>query len=300
MLAVVRGPKSNPSAAGSASAVTSRATTGPAPSPRVIAVANQKGGVGKTTTAINLAASLAAAEKRVLLVDVDPQANASSGTGYGRDRVSIGVYEAMVERHPLDPIIVQTELPFLDLAPANRDLVGAEVLLADAEARERRLREALDCVKGRYDYVFIDSPPSLGLLTVNALVAADEVLIPLQCEYFALEGLGEIMGTIERVRQAFNPSLELSGIVFCMFDPRTNLTQQVAADVREHFNGAVFETAIPRNVRLSECPSFGKPIILYDIESRGSQSYLALAREFLARRSDQGAAAGRAEAPKKT
>jgi chromosome partitioning protein len=251
---------------------------------RVIAVANQKGGVGKTTTAVNLAASLAAAEKRVLLVDVDPQGNASSGLGHPRgDRGSPSVYDLLIGEKPLAEIIVKTELPHLDLVPANADLAGAEIELVPLPHRELRLRGALRAAAATYDYIILDTPPSLGLLTLNALAAADGVLVPLQCEYYALEGLSDLANTIELVGQSLNPGLAIEGIVLCMVDPRQNLTEQVATEVRGHFHGKVYDTTIPRNVRLSEAPSFGKPILLYDIASKGAKSYLELAREFLGR-----------------
>jgi chromosome partitioning protein len=249
---------------------------------RIFAVANQKGGVGKTSTAVNLAASLAAAERRVLVVDMDPQANASSGLGWPPDRVDRHVYEALLGE-PAAPRIVKTELANLDLLPAHADLVGAEIELVAMADRQTRLRQALAPVRGGYEFVFVDCPPSLGLLTLNALVAADEVLIPLQCEYYALEGLARLLGTIDRVRAQLNPVLVVGGVLLCMVDPRLNLTQQVEREVREHLDGKVFQTVIPRNVRISESPSFGKPILLYDIDSRGCQSYLMAARELLAR-----------------
>ncbi len=253
---------------------------------RVIAVANQKGGVGKTTTAVNLAASLAAAERSVLLVDVDPQGNASSGLGYARgQRGTPSVYDLLIGERSLAEVTVKTELPQLDLVPANADLAGAEIELVGLSNRELRLRGPLREAATRYEFVIIDTPPSLGLLTLNALSAADAVLVPLQCEYYALEGLSDLQNTVELVGRSLNPGLAIEGIVLCMVDSRQNLTEQVANEVRTHFPGKVFATTVPRNVRLSEAPSFGKPIILYDIASKGAKSYLELARELLARAS---------------
>ena len=246
--------------------------------PRIIAIANQKGGVGKTTTAVNLAASVAAAEKKTLLLDFDPQANASSGVGVRPRTLEKSVYDALVGREKLADVIVHTEMPMLDVAPATQDLAGAELELVDAPDRATKLREMVRTLRG-YDYVFIDCPPALGLLTLNALVAADRVIVPLQCEYYALEGLSQLMATIDRVKGSLNTGLDVEGIVLTMFDPRNNLSHQVADEVKKHFR--VFESVIPRNVRLSEAPSHGKPALLYDVQSKGAQGYLSLAREVL-------------------
>ena len=254
---------------------------------RILTIANQKGGVGKTTTAVNLAASLAAAERRTLLVDVDPQGNAGSALGIRRDDSPSSVYEVLTNGLPMAEAIRQTELQYLDLVPASAHLVGAELELAELGEREYRLRDALEPVAGDYDFVVIDCPPSLGLLTLNGLVAAHGVVVPIQCEYYALEGLADILKTIELVKNAANPNLKVDGIVLTMFSPN-NLANQVADEIRKTFKKQVFKTVIPRNVRLSEAPSHGKPILLYDVASKGCQSYLELAQE-LAKRIDGGA-----------
>jgi chromosome partitioning protein len=249
---------------------------------RIIAVANQKGGVGKTTTVINLAASLAAAERKVLAVDADPQGNLTSGLGCKTRDDRPSLYDVLIGERPLEEILVSTELEHLTLAPADRNLTGAEVELVPLLAREFRLRDALKDVAPRYDYVFIDCPPSLGLLTVNALTAAQSVLVPLQCEYFALEGVSELMATLRRVQRALNPELDVEGVLLTMVDERMNLTQQVMSDIKAHFKDKVFGVTIPRSVRLAEAPSFGKPVVLYDIRSKGAEAYLDLAREIMA------------------
>jgi len=254
---------------------------------RIVAVANQEGGVGKTTTAINLAASLAVAERRVLLIDLDPQSNLTSGVGQKGKAGSAGtIYDAITAADALsdpNPFIIPTVVDGLMLIPSDRQLTGAEIEMVPLAHREARLRTLIMSERDRYDYIFIDCPPSLGLLTLNALVAADAVLIPVHCEYFALEGLAELVGTIRRVRAAFNPALDIEGVLLTMVDDRTNLGQQVAAEVRQFFKEKVFRTVIPRNVRLGEAPSHGMPVLLYDVKSRGAEAYLALAREVLER-----------------
>ena len=250
---------------------------------KVITIANQKGGVGKTTTAINLAACLAAAERKVLLVDMDPQGNAGSGLGIDKGSVTQSVYDVLVGEKRLPEILRKTELGFLDLAPATPDLTGAEIELVNADNRETRLKEAIDSVRASYEFILIDCPPSLGLLTLNALTACDSVLVPLQAEYYALEGLSQLLATIDLVKGSLNPRLEREGILLTMYDGRNRICQQVADDVRQHFPDEVFEAVIPRNVRLSESPSFGKPVILYDVASKGATAYLALADEVMKR-----------------
>ena len=249
---------------------------------RVVALANQKGGVGKTTTAINLGASLAACERRVLLIDLDPQANATSGVGIGKNE-DRSMYAVLAGDLSLAEIVRTTDLSTLFIAPSSVDLVGAELELQGTPEREFRLKSAIASVKGQFDYILVDSPPSLGLLTVNGLAAADSLLVPMQCEYFAMEGVSQLLTTVERVRESINPDLEIEGIALTMYDDRMNLSRQVAEEVRNHFGDKVYKTVIPRNVRLGEAPSFGKPIILYDIRSRVSEAYVSLAMEFIAR-----------------
>jgi len=250
---------------------------------RIVAVANQKGGVGKTTTSINLAASIASRGYRVLLVDFDPQGNASSGVGYPRDKVELTVYDALVGECTLEDVIRPTDIPTLFVAPATTDLVGAEIELITADQRERYLANALASVAPQYDYVVIDCPPSLGMLTLNALVAADGVVVPMQAEYFALEGLSALTATIQTVKEAYNPELTVDGVLFTMFDGRMNLANQVKAEVAKHFGAKVLETTVPRNVRLSEAPSHGLPALIYDLRCPGSEAYVHLARELIGR-----------------
>ncbi len=257
---------------------------------RVIAIANQKGGVGKTTTAINLGACLAVAERKTLLIDMDPQGNATSGVGVDRGAIESSVYEVLVDGAALPGAIVRNvHFPYLDVVPSSRDLVGAEVELVGRPERELLLRHALENVRHEYEFVLVDCPPSLGLLTLNTLAAADAVLIPIQCEFYALEGLSQLLNTVRLVQRNLNPRLQIDGVLLTMYDQRLNLSRQVADEAQEYFGSRVYRTAIPRNVRLAEAPSFGKPIVVYDLMSAGAQSYLALAKELIARKAAPGA-----------
>ena len=252
-------------------------------SPRILAVANQKGGVGKTTTVINLATALAAVHKRVLIIDMDPQGNASTGLGIERNERAVNSYQVLIGEAEIDAALLPTAIPGLMLIPSGIDLTGAEIELVNEDRREFRLRDALDRASGAFDYVLIDCPPALSLLTVNALVAANAVLVPLQCEFFALEGISLLLRTIDRVKKTLNPTLEIQGIVLTMYDRRNNLSDMVANDVRAYFGEKVYETVIPRNVRVSEAPSHGRPVIVYDFRCAGAQAYLNLAAEVLRR-----------------
>jgi len=251
---------------------------------RVICVANQKGGVGKTTTSVNLSASLAVAEKKTLLIDIDPQGNATSGLGFSKDEISQSIYNALIDQVSPRELIRNTELEFLKIIPSNIDLIGAEIELVPFSDREVRLRNVLKIITDDFDFIIIDCPPSLGLITVNSLTASDSVLIPLQCEYYPMEGLSQLLKTIDLIKNNLNPTLAIEGILLTMADRRNNISNQVAEEIQSHFADLVFRTVIPRNVRLSESPSFGKPIILYDASSRGAESYLSLAQEILGRR----------------
>lgn len=248
---------------------------------KVIAIANQKGGVGKTTTAVNLASCLAVAEYSTVLIDMDPQANSTSGLGFNAGELKLTIYNAIIEELDYEKILLDTELQYLKLLPSSINLVGAEVELVSVISREYRLSRALEKMRQQYDYILIDCPPSLGLLTINALTAADSVLIPIQCEYYALEGLGQLLNTIRLVQKHLNEDLSVEGVLLTMYDARLNLSRQVAEDVRRYFDGRVFDVIVNRNVRLSEAPSFGKPIILYDAVSTGSENYMSLAEEII-------------------
>ncbi len=250
---------------------------------KIIAIANQKGGVGKTTTSINLAASLAALEYKTLVVDADPQANATSGLGYDPNEIENSIYECMIGSCTVNDAVLKTDLEFLDLLPSHIDLVGAEVEMINLEDREIKMRHALEHTTEKYDFVIIDCSPSLGLITVNSLVAADSVLIPVQCEFYALEGLGKLLNTIKIIQSRLNEELQIEGLLLTMYDVRLRLSNQVVEDVQQHFKQLAFETIIPRNIKLSESPSFGKPAITHDVDSKGAKSYLNLAKELLKR-----------------
>jgi len=263
---------------------------------RVISVANQKGGVGKTTTAINLAASFAAAEVKCLLVDCDPQSNSTSGVGLIRDPERLSTYHLLIQAAEAEQVIVGTELEGLSLIPSHKNLIGANIELVGADGREFRLRHALQAIRDNFDFIVLDCPPALDLLTLNALVAADSVLSPMQAEYFALEGISELLDTIRRLRESFNPGLDIEGVVLTMYDERTNLAQQVTQELKKFFDNKLLQTVIPRNVRLAEAPSYGKPALLYDVRSRGAESYIRLAKEIMDRQQKNDGASIQADA----